>query len=50
MIIEIDASLINKAFNVGVETGFLLATEGKLQELDQQLNLNKIDEPAEDGD
>lgn len=44
--ITIDATEFIKAFNLGVEAGFILATE--TPELDQQLNLNNIQLP--DGD
>lgn len=45
LIVEIDATLINKAFKSGIELGYMIAMDGKFQEIYQQLNLNKIDEP-----
>ncbi len=46
--IELDATLIAEAFQKGIEVGFMLAVE--TQELDEQLNINKIDEPKEDAE
>jgi len=39
--ITIDATEVVKAFQLGLETGFMLANE--TPELDEQLNINKID-------
>jgi len=39
--VTIDASEFIKAFNLGVEVGFMLANE--TPELEEQLNINKID-------
>lgn len=39
--VTIDASELIKAFQLGLETGFILANE--TPELDEQLNINKID-------
>lgn len=46
MVITIDAAEIVKAINIGIEIGFIIATE--TNELDKQLNINNIDLP--DGD
>ncbi len=45
---ELDATLIADAFQKGIELGFMLAVE--TPELDEQLNINKIDEPKEDAE
>lgn len=39
--ITLDATEFIKAFNLGVEAGFMLANE--TPELDEQLNINNID-------
>lgn len=39
--VTIDATEFIKAFNLGVEVGFILASE--TPELDEQLNINQID-------
>lgn len=41
LIVTIDASELVKAFQLGLEAGFILANE--TPELDQQLNINQID-------
>lgn len=43
MTVTIDATEFINAFNLGVEAGFILATE--THELDKELNLNNIDLP-----
>lgn len=45
--LEIDASLVIAAYNAGLETGFILASD--FNELDQTLNVNGIEE-QQDGD
>lgn len=45
-IVELDASLLVKAYKQGIADGFALAVE--TPELDEQLNINRIDEAEED--
>lgn len=44
--VSIDASLIAKAYKQGLYDGFALAVE--TPEIDEQLNIKKIDDPKED--
>jgi len=41
-ILEFDATLLIKAFNAGLEAGFILAAD--TSELDSELNKNNIDD------
>lgn len=48
--IIIDASVLMKYYKMGLEDGFIIAS-GEFKELDEQLNINKIDpDGQEDND
>lgn len=46
--IEFNPKDLIEFYKKGLEDGFILANEGKESDLDETLNVNKIDEPNED--